>query len=420
MQVPQHSFFIRHWLCNFFSENHYVNKTERFEKMKKILLFCFLPINLLAQNLVVNPGFEELTRGFKPKTCTPVYTSDEFNNSLFGWKTLSFSTPDIISFDSEIHNCTVLTPREGKIYAGIITYLPKFDTRQDYDYHEFLQGTLIKPLQLGKQYRLQFWVQQNDTIATQHIQTIYRSTTPSLPLSSNNIGVLFSTRDISNIPIYKTSDLKPQINIDRIIAPKSGNWQLISLDFIADKPYRYFIIGNFYQDDETITDNFDVAAKVPEQATKNGYFVGSLALIKRIAYYCIDDVSIILVNENEETSIIIENNKPYTFKNVQFETGKWELLPGAEEELAKLVEFIHQNPDKHFEIAGHTDDVGDDAANQLLSEKRAKTVYDYLLQNNISKKQISYKGYGESYPVADNITPKGKQRNRRVECKIIE
>lgn len=105
-------------------------------------------------------------------------------------------------------------------------------------------------------------------------------------------------------------------------------------------------------------------------------------------------------------------------KNIFFESGKSELLPQSETELQQLISFLNINPKISIEIAGHTDNVGDDESNQTLSENRAKTVYAYLLNRQINPKRLSYKGYGETAPAADNSTEEGRQANRRTEFKI--
>jgi len=78
------------------------------------------------------------------------------------------------------------------------------------------------------------------------------------------------------------------------------------------------------------------------------------------------------------------------------------------------------NPTITLEIAGHTDNVGSDEANQTLSADRAKAVVDYLISKGISKKVLSSKGYGETVVVGDNTTEEGRQLNRRVEFTILK
>ncbi|RIJ42109.1 hypothetical protein D1627_07505 [Pontibacter oryzae] len=105
--------------------------------------------------------------------------------------------------------------------------------------------------------------------------------------------------------------------------------------------------------------------------------------------------------------------------NLFFDTGKYTLERKSKTELDKLIAFMQLNPQVKIEIAGHTDDVGSDEANQVLSEKRAKSVVDYLNSNAIGKGRISYKGYGESKPVKPNTSEENRQVNRRIEMKIL-
>ncbi|HIB01952.1 MAG TPA: OmpA family protein [Phycisphaerales bacterium] len=72
-----------------------------------------------------------------------------------------------------------------------------------------------------------------------------------------------------------------------------------------------------------------------------------------------------------------------------------------------------------IEIGGHTDDVGEDSANQRLSESRANAVRNYLIKNGIEGDRVSARGYGETKPVAYNTTPEGRQKNRRTEVRIL-
>ena len=102
--------------------------------------------------------------------------------------------------------------------------------------------------------------------------------------------------------------------------------------------------------------------------------------------------------------------------DVIFDTAKYTLLPGARERLAKVAGILLGHPGLKLEVEGHTDSVGGEAYNQLLSEQRAGSVRDYLIQQGISGTNLSpAKGFGKSQPVATNDTAAGRQRNRRVE-----
>lgn len=115
----------------------------------------------------------------------------------------------------------------------------------------------------------------------------------------------------------------------------------------------------------------------------------------------------------------IESGERIALRNVFFETGRWEILPESEYELAKVVDLLTKNPTLKIELGGHTDNVGRPEANQRLSEQRAKAVYDYLINKGIPSNRLSYKGYGETQPVATNDTDEGRRENRRTEIKVL-
>jgi len=103
-----------------------------------------------------------------------------------------------------------------------------------------------------------------------------------------------------------------------------------------------------------------------------------------------------------------------TLKNIFFETAKATLLETSLAELDRLAEALQRHPSLRLEVGGHTDAVGSDADNQILSEQRAKAVYDYLILRGVSSKRLTYRGYGESRPIATNDTPEGRAQNRRT------
>ena len=105
--------------------------------------------------------------------------------------------------------------------------------------------------------------------------------------------------------------------------------------------------------------------------------------------------------------------------NIFFETNSFVLEDKSKIELNKLISFIQLNPKLKIELAGYTDNVGSAEANMKLSNNRAKAVYDYLLAHSVKAAGIVYKGYGASNPVADNATEEGRQKNRRLEIKIL-
>lgn len=115
----------------------------------------------------------------------------------------------------------------------------------------------------------------------------------------------------------------------------------------------------------------------------------------------------------------IEIGNKVILNNIFFDTNKFDLKPESITELQQLVDFLTLNPTLHIEISGHTDDIGNDASNNTLSENRARSVYQYLISNKIAADRLVYKGYGKTQPIAPNTTDEGRQKNRRTEFKII-
>jgi len=106
--------------------------------------------------------------------------------------------------------------------------------------------------------------------------------------------------------------------------------------------------------------------------------------------------------------------------NIYFQTDSFRILPQSEPELQKLVAFLQSNSKLKVEIQGHTDSSGNPEKNLELSKLRAKSVVDYLVNNNIQLGRLKWEGYGDTHPIASNDTQEGKRQNRRTTIKIIE
>ena len=91
------------------------------------------------------------------------------------------------------------------------------------------------------------------------------------------------------------------------------------------------------------------------------------------------------------------------------------MRPESKLELDELAGLLQRAPTLRIQINGHTDTEGEEAFNQKLSEARAKTVHDYLLNKGIDQARLRYKGFGEHQPIEDNDTPEHRARNRRTE-----
>lgn len=110
----------------------------------------------------------------------------------------------------------------------------------------------------------------------------------------------------------------------------------------------------------------------------------------------------------------IEVNKSYRINDIYFGTNLYDLSMESKAVLDQLIEFLSENPAIEIEVQGHTDNVGNDANNMKLSENRAHSVYDYLVANRINPQRLTYHGYGETKPVADNSSEEGRAKNRRT------
>lgn len=124
----------------------------------------------------------------------------------------------------------------------------------------------------------------------------------------------------------------------------------------------------------------------------------------------VDDLDVMVETREEDNST--------AFKNVLFATGSAELVAASTREIDGLAKVLLGRPDLSVTIAGHTDNVGGQAANLDLSERRAAAVRDYLVESGVDAGRISTVGYGEDRPVETNETPAGRAANRRTTFRL--
>jgi outer membrane protein OmpA-like peptidoglycan-associated protein len=153
---------------------------------------------------------------------------------------------------------------------------------------------------------------------------------------------------------------------------------------------------------------------------------------KKYGYYAIAE-GFVAVNQNLDLRKVfdygelnvdlylvpIEKGQIIRINNIFFDFGKYELLNDSFIELNRLKEILNKNTQMMILITGHTDNIGNDQRNQLLSENRAKSVKQYLIENGIDTNRINIRGLGSKSPIADNSSEDGRQKNRRVEFEII-
>lgn len=115
----------------------------------------------------------------------------------------------------------------------------------------------------------------------------------------------------------------------------------------------------------------------------------------------------------------IEVGGTIILNNIFFESGSASILNQSKPELNKVVELLNSNSKMRIEVGGHTDNIGNDLSNAALSEQRAKSVMNFLIEKGITATRIEAKGFGKSKPVADNTTELGRSKNRRTEFKVL-
>lgn len=144
-----------------------------------------------------------------------------------------------------------------------------------------------------------------------------------------------------------------------------------------------------------------------------GYLFNSINFdLPQFAEYQEIDTHIIMVKAEVGSKAVL--------KNIFFETGQWDLKSASTAELNNIYELLLSHPNVKVQINGHTDNVGDDEPNKVLSLKRATSVVNYLIEKGVDASRLSAVGYGEERPLVSNDDEEGGRKiNRRTEVEII-
>lgn len=122
----------------------------------------------------------------------------------------------------------------------------------------------------------------------------------------------------------------------------------------------------------------------------------------------------------EDDGRLVDETTWFNFDRLLFETGSATLRPESQEQLRNVAAILEAYPEVEVKIGGYTDNSGEEAANQQLSESRAGSVMRELLAMGISQDRLESEGYGEQHPVGDNNTEEGRQQNRRIAIRVTE
>lgn len=341
-------------------------------------------------NIVPNPSFEM----FSSAPIGWSYKGAFFGEVVKYWFSATTASPDIygpgvrVPMDWADKGFGDQKARTGKAFAGLTLY---GCTNGKPHCREYIEIQLAEPLVIGQAYYLEFWVTH-------------------LPksLQINNLGAYFSISEIKR----GTDEVllrEAQVRAQDIVEAPDGKWVRVSGQFVAKYEAEHMLIGNFSDDNNTLT-----------KAHRPDCF--------NYAYYYVDDVLLkkippfmpVPVKPDDLTLQKLEKGKTILLKNIYFEFDRDELMPRSYVELNKLLKIMRENPKLAIEIVGHTDSIGDDGYNLDLSRRRALSVVNFLLENNISKSRLRSHGEGESKPVASNDTDEGRAQNRRVEFVVLK
>lgn len=197
-------------------------------------------------------------------------------------------------------------------------------------------------------------------------------------------GKVFDKKTGAGLPSsVELTDLGTRIMISRIQTDEDGNY-LVTLPVGRDYAFTVNRKGYLF-----FSENYSLLVNSPDS----------------------DHVKNIPLQPIETGSVII-------LRNLFFDTKSAVLKPESQTELDKLVGLMKDNPKLTIQLSGHTDNVGQPKDNLLLSEQRAKSVVAYLTGKGIAPTRLSARGYGETKPVADNATERGKSLNRRTELLV--
>lgn len=361
-------------------------------------------------NLVPNGSFEQVKR----IQCAWTQEARKFNEDVMvGWNSPTETTPDLFSTKADAdcwshpakRSKGQASPRTGENMAGIKVYgrgnTPTY-------WHEYLQIELPEALEAGKRY----------------VVELYALRANFSNIACNNLGLYLSpvavrTRDC--LPLYYA----PQMRAEKVL---DGGWDRVGGVIEAKGDERFLLIGNFCSDQLTANEKKDSG--------------------ERGAYYFIDDVAIRLAPANMKVTeppvvcappppkprvedhastkkVDILNVEPEVGKhvrldNIVFDFDKSTLKPESEKELNSVLDLLTDYPFLRIEIQAHTDDQGDDAYNQRLSDARAKAVVDWLIAKKVDAPRLVAKGYGETKPLVPNTNEESRAKNRRVEFEVIE
>lgn len=367
----------------------------------------FVPITR-GNNLVINSDFDLFY--YEPVLIT-YHGETKIEDWIPYWTTPGQYTPDYLSnlryIDVFSYNSIFSMPLPDKFtYAGFALY------KESDSYSEYIQGKLISPLIKGKLYCLR-------TSINFCSYSKYSVNRLAFNLSESPVSVNYKNE----------STFRPQVIFSKLPV-ENKHFTTLCDYFIADGGEQYVTVGRF------------TGPEVMNPILREEYLRGLFGL-EKASYYIFDNIELFEIQDTSackckldtvqinpleiKPEVIYETdlNKlkqgiTVILENVNFEFDKYNLLPSSESILSTLLNYLKENPEIIIRIEGHTDDIGTEQYNDVLSINRAKSVYNWLIDKGIDSTRISFTGFGKSRPIFSEKDEEHRALNRRVEVRIIK
>jgi len=364
-----------------------------------------------SKNLVPNPSFEYYFE------CPEHLEAIRFRKIPFWVANPSNCTPDYFNecgrrgYRVPKNRCGTMPAKSGHAYVGLILRVghPEGDPMGWY-YREHITVKLKHPLK--KKFRY---------VAQMHLAL---STYANYAIA--NIGMLFTptARRIKWNTFYEPQVVTPRGQF----LDKANRWILVRDTLVAKGGEAFLTIGEFNNLENSQIKRITDSRKHRKKFNFNRayYYIDDVSVVE-LGKVVIDTLPRITIQQNSPTPRLefktnfgkITQGEPIILKNIFFEFAKARLLPKSFPELNKLVALLKKYPQIQIKIQGHTDNVGTHARNQQLSERRAQSVVNYLVNKGVLNERLTAEGFGETKPIDTNQTKQGRQKNRRVEFVIL-
>lgn len=329
-----------------------------------ILLLCCGSLH--AQNLVPNGDFEEYT------DCQKKRKEPSLPKYWEGYRTPDYYHQDCKRFSNPKNIVGIQSPASGKAYVGL---------RIDPGDIERVTVKMVDTLQKGATYVVSLQVSDAE-ISSYYLKKLYIRLT-----TEQNHGDAAQILSYPRILHFDTD-------------PNTDTWVTATDTFVARGGESHLTIkGNIFQGEYLI----DGKKRRPQDNL----------------YIYIDNVSLVQIAPPPSASISKRDVQKFVLKDVLFDTNESTLKTVAIPTLQNILDAIHEYPGCQLTIIGHTDDVGLDEHNHILSENRAAAVKAYFMEHGIPASQMTIYGMGSTKPLLPNTTAENRSLNRRVEIELI-